>query len=603
MNTFEQYAAIRRITLFEPAPDGSGVIFITDASGQFNLWWAPADGGPAEQMTHFVSESVRDLLVSPDGTRIAFIADIAGNEMGQLYLMPARGGAPERLTNLPKVRHSLGAFSPDGRYLAYSANATGPQDVDIFLRDLITGEVRQLTPGGRLMYLGGAAFSPDGAQMLAVQPLSNADQNLWLIDVATGEARCLTEHPGRQVAFLPGPWRIDGKGFWCFSNDGREFMAVFAHDLESGRAEPVLAHGWDVERLAISDRHGLMACCINEAGSSRLRVIDPATGNDLPLPEIPKGTIGGLAFAGADERRRLFLAMNCYNQANAVYVIDLERQELRLLTPAMAGNLPADAFAPPAYVRIPSFDGLEIPAWLYRPQGISPEAKVPVLLSIHGGPEIQERTDYRYSGFYQYLLSQGVAVLAPNIRGSTGFGSDWQRRVHRDWGGGDLLDMEACARYLQAQDWVDGSRLAVWGRSYGGFAALSCAARLPSYWACAVDFCGPSNLVTFTRSVPPHWKPMVRAWIGDPEEDAELLTLRSPITYVDQIRCPLMVLQGAMDSRVAQTESDQMVERLRALGRPVEYVLFEDEGHELMKQSNQLKGYRLMAEFLLKHLG
>jgi dipeptidyl aminopeptidase/acylaminoacyl peptidase len=603
MTTFEQYTAIQRITLFEPAPDGTAAYFVADTSGQFNLWRVPVDGGPAEQLTHFVNESVRDLLVSPDGTRIAFIADIAGNEKGQLYLMPARGGAPERVTNMPKVGHSLGAFSPDGRYIAYSANAAVPHDVDIYLRDLLTGEVRQLTPGGRLMYLGGAAFSPDGAHILAVQPLSNTDQNLWLIDVATGEARNLTEHPGRQVAFLPGPWRSDGKSFWLFSNDGRACKAAFTYDLESGRTEPVLAHEWDVERLAFSDSHGLLAYCINEAGTSRLRVTDRTTGRDVALPELPKGTIGGLAFAAGDQRRRLFLAMDCYNQANAVYVIDLERQELRLLTPAMKGHLPAGAFVSPEFVRIQSFDGLEIPAWLYRPQGGSPGVKVPVLLSIHGGPEIQERTDYRYSGFYQYLLSQGVAVLAPNIRGSTGFGIDWQKRIHRDWGGGDLLDMEACVRYLQAQDWVDGSKLAVWGRSYGGFAALSCAARLPQYWACAVDFCGPSNLVTFTRSVPPQWKPMVRAWIGDPDEDAELLTLRSPITYVDQIRCPLMVLQGAMDARVVQAESDQMVQRLRELGRPVEYVLFEDEGHELMKQSNQIKGYRLMAEFLLKHLG
>lgn len=596
--TFAQYAATRRITGFEPSLDGNTIYYVADTDGQLNLWQVPAAGGDPVQRTAFVAESVRDLVVSE--SQIAFVADITGNEMRQVYLVPVAGGEPRRLTNQPKVQHTLGAFSPDGRYLAYCANAAAPRDMDIYLTDTSSGETRQLTPGGRLMYA--AAFSPDGSQLLAVQPIANTDQNLWVIDVATGAARNLTEHEGRQTIYMPGSWRQDGRGFWFFSNEGREFLGVGYCDCKTGRREYVLTSDWDIERMAVSSRHGLIAYCTNEAGNSQLCVTDLETGRLLPLPAMPKGVISNLRFAGADQQRRLFLAMNCYNQAAAVYVIDLDRQELRLLTPSMLASLPADAFVSPELVRIEAHDGLSIPAWLYRPAHLAPGARVPVVLSVHGGPEIQERTEYRYGGFYQYLLSQGVAVLAPNIRGSTGFGIGWQTKVHRDWGGGDLKDLEACARYLQAQDWVDPERLAVWGRSYGGFAALSCATRLPAYWACAVDVCGPANLVTFASTVPPHWKPMIRAWIGDPEEDRALLVERSPLTYVEQIRCPLLVVQGAQDPRVVRAESDQMVERLLALGRPVEYRVFEDEGHEFTRQANQLEAYEQMVTFLLRHL-
>jgi dipeptidyl aminopeptidase/acylaminoacyl peptidase len=193
-------------------------------------------------------------------------------------------------------------------------------------------------------------------------------------------------------------------------------------------------------------------------------------------------------------------------------------------------------------------------------------------------------------------------VLAPNIRGSTGYGKSYQRLIHRDWGGGELKDLEACARYLQSLDWVDGKRLGVFGGSFGGFATLSCATRLPDYWAAAVDIVGPSNLVTFAKAVPPFWKRYMKKWVGDPDEDYEFLMERSPITYVEQLKCPLLIIQGANDPRVVKAESDQMVEKLRSLGREVEYMVFEDEGHGFTKRANELKAWKATVEFFEKQL-
>ncbi|HWH71267.1 MAG TPA: prolyl oligopeptidase family serine peptidase, partial [Candidatus Sulfotelmatobacter sp.] len=461
---FEQFFATRRITSFLPTPDGNSVYFVADISGQFNLWRVASGGGWPEQLTLFTNESVREARLTKDHSKIAFLADANGDELYQIYLMPTQGGWPEQVTTRPDVQHSLGAFSPDGRYLAYSGNASAPEDTDIYIRDLETGEVRQITPGGRLMEFAG--FAPDGGHFLAVQVhTANADQDLWLFNTTTGEARNLTEHGGREALYSPGPWSKDGKGFYFLSNDGREFQAIGYLDLESGRKDYVVTAGWDVEGMAVSNKHNLLAYCVNESGNSRLTVAELSSGQELPLPEIPKGVMTDLRFAGNDEHRRLFLTMNCYNQMTAVYVLDLDSRELQLLTPSMLGNLPPEAFVSPDLVEIETFDGLKVPAWLYRPHGMKPGERVPAVLSIHGGPETQERPEYRYGGFYQYLLSQGVAVLAPNIRGSTGYGISYQMQVHRDFGGNDLKDMEACARYLQSIDWVDSSRLGVWGGS------------------------------------------------------------------------------------------------------------------------------------------
>jgi dipeptidyl aminopeptidase/acylaminoacyl peptidase len=217
---------------------------------------------------------------------------------------------------------------------------------------------------------------------------------------------------------------------------------------------------------------------------------------------------------------------------------------------------------------------------------------------------MQERASYSNDGFFQYLVAEGVAVFAPNVRGSSGYGKAYQRMVYRDWGGVDLSDFADAARYLRGQEWVDPHRVGLVGRSYGGFAVLSCVSRLPELdWTAAVVWCGPSNLVTFARSQPPTWRSHVLAMFGDPDENEELLMSRSPTTYADQIRAPLFVIQGANDPRVPKHESDQIVERLRARGVDVCYDVYADEGHKFGKRENEIKARSDAGKFLLDHLG
>jgi dipeptidyl aminopeptidase/acylaminoacyl peptidase len=266
----------------------------------------------------------------------------------------------------------------------------------------------------------------------------------------------------------------------------------------------------------------------------------------------------------------------------------------------MLGGIDPRRLIKPTTIRYRSFDGRMIPAYLYKPKPAGD--KMPVILSIHGGPEAQERPAYLYAGLYQYWLSRGIGVLAPNIRGSTGYGKPYQMLIHRDWGGDELKDIEAAAKYLQSLDWVDARRIGVFGGSFGGFATLSAVSRLPDYWAAAVDLVGPSNLVTFVKSVPPHWLRFMDKWVGHPERDYEELMYRSPINYVDQIKAPLYIIQGAKDPRVVKAESDQIVEKLRARGVAVKYDVYEDEGHGFTKRANELKAWKDSAVFMEEHL-
>jgi dipeptidyl aminopeptidase/acylaminoacyl peptidase len=381
---------------------------------------------------------------------------------------------------------------------------------------------------------------------------------------------------------------------------GHDHHYVEVIDLETGAREPLIHLEWGIEHAALSADRGILAYTVNEDGYSRFHARNLAANRELEFPQMPAGVC--MQFAVSRDGRRVAGLVGTGTRPFDVYVADLRQQLVSRVTESFLGGIPEVELVEPELVRYPTFDGLQVPAWLYRPKHA--DGRLPVLLSIHGGPEAQERTQVtRSSPFYQYLLSRGVAILAPNIRGSTGYGMAYQKLIHRDWGGAELKDIEHAARWLREQTWVDSERIAIYGASFGGFATLSAMTRLPDYWRCGIDLVGPANLVTFARAVPPHWRSSMKKWVGDPDQDAEMLMQRSPISHVEGVRAPLLVLQGARDPRVVKPESDQMVETLRALGRDVEYHVFEDEGHDFSKRANQVQAYRLIAAFLFKNFG
>jgi len=596
---FEQFFASRRISpVADLMPDGERALFVSNISGQFNLWSAAVDGGGwPEQLTSFTENTVRAVAVRGDGT-ILFSADRDGDEFHQLYRIPAGGGWPEQLTDAGQVQHYLagGAWSRDGTRFCFAANSRTPTDTEVFVWDDGAAEPRHLWGEGR--YTFAVSFSPDGTKVLAADFRSNTDISLFVIDVESGGAVEITEHED-EVKFLPGPWSADGASVYVLSDEGRDFTGLARVDVATGGREWVETPDNEIDELAGSADGRVLAWLENVGGWARLRVRDLSTGADLPDPTLPHGTISplGSGISVSKDGSRIVLVWDQPGRPGEIYVVETATGDARPVTESRLAGLRALTLVDPELVAYPSFDGREIPAWLYRPAG---NGRAPFVVAIHGGPEAQERPVYR--PVFQYLVSRGIGVLATNIRGSTGYGKTYQKLIHHDWGGGDLEDWRHAAEWLKAQDFVDGGRLGVYGGSYGGFATLTCVTRLPEYWAAAVDIVGPGNLVTFSRAVPPGWRRFMAKWVGDPDTEEDFLLERSPITYVDQVRAPLLVIQGAKDPRVVKSESDQMVDRLRELGREVEYVVFEDEGHGFTRYTNEIRGYRLTCEWLEQHL-
>jgi dipeptidyl aminopeptidase/acylaminoacyl peptidase len=598
---FEQFFAVRRFSsVLTFTEDGAHVLFASNMSGQFNLWRVPVAGGWPDQLTGFTEDTVRGVGVSPRDGTILFCADHDGDEFHQLFLIEDGSGWPKRLTNEPQVQHFVGtnAWSPDGTKFAYAANSRTPTDMECWIRDAESGETRAVF--GQGMFSFPLAWSPDGTKLLAIDFRNNSDTSIHLIDVETGRARELTPHDD-DALFVPGSWAVDGSGFYLLTDADSEFRGLAYYDLATDRYSWVEEPQSDVDDLKLSEDGSVLAWLVNEEGYDRLHLRDLESGRDLTadLPDGARPHLTGAEppLALSPDGSHAALIVSSPRHPPEVWVVETETGRARAVTESRIGGLREEELVEIELVSFPTFDGRDIPAWLYRPDV---DGKAPVVLSIHGGPEAQERP--LYQPLYQYLLSRGIGVLATNIRGSTGYGKSYQRLVQRDWGGGDLRDWEHAVKWLQQQDWVDGDRIGVCGGSYGGFAVLTCVTRLPDYWAAAVDIFGPSNLVTFAKAVPPTWKRFIARFVGDPETEADFLMERSPITYVENVTTPLLVIQGATDPRVVKGESDQMVEKLRELGRDVEYVVFDDEGHGFTKRTNELKAYRLAAEWLEQYL-
>lgn len=605
LQPFDAYVPQRRF-MGGPAisPDGLEVAAITNDGGQYNLWLWPLGGGAPRQLTHFRDQAVRQVAWSPDGASLAFMADRDGDEQYQVFLLDRDGGEPRRISRADGRQHWLGVrpFSPDGSSLAYAGNDRDETVQDLLVHDLGTDEITRIeSVAGQ--NLDAVDFSPDGRWLLGAISRSNTDIDACLVDLDDPgrPLRNLTAHDG-EVKNVPARWLPDSSGFFLLTNAGSEFSALATCSLD-GDVSTLEAPAWDVDAVLASRDGEVRAWVVNEAGVSVVhgRRGDPSgrgggTTFQVPLPSgvldqatlsVDGRTIAGLFGSGA--------------RPTELVTIDVKTGAMTELTdsrpPALVVSEPA---VEPELVHFPTHDGREIPAWLYRPVvGSGPR---PVLVSIHGGPEYQERPVYAYAGLYQFLLSRGIGILAPNVRGSTGYGTSYQTLIHRDWGGAELGDFEHAVAFLRGLDWVDPDRIGVFGGSYGGFAALSCVSRLPDLFAAGVSIAGPSNLVAMVQSVPPTWRALMADWIGDPVEDHDFLMTRSPVTYAHQIVAPLMVVQGANDPRVVKAESDQIVEALRARGVDVRYDVYDDEGHGFTRRDNEIKALGDVAEFLVAHL-
>lgn len=599
--SFEQYTAVRQLSHPRFSPDGSGFAYLANTTGIPNIWWQPTGGGFPRQLTAFTTQRVTKFAYSPDGRRIALLADTDGDEMHQVYVMDAAGGWPRQLTDARTVQFELAGWTPDSLKIVASGNDREPTQTDAFLIDPETGQIDRYMTGGQYYSAG---VSPDGRHLALNEVFSNTSHRVLLVELQTRAVTMLLQGEGADAAGIrawPVAWRSDSSGVFVVTDAGNDFTGLAFVPVDGGSWRYLLSGadaGADVEDAVLSADGSTLVALLNVGGATQLRAwrVTGLGEEPLPAPELPLGVVRESHVA--KDGGEMLLALSTPRSVTDLWLTDLKTGVQSRVEQGMLGGVPESGMLEPSLISYPSFDR-DIPAWLYRPKGTGP---FPVLLSIHGGPEGQEQPNYAYAGLYQYLLSRGIGVLAPNIRGSSGYGKAYQKLIYRDWGGGELEDIRAAGDYLRGLEWVDAGRLGVFGGSFGGFATLSALTRLSEYWAVGVDWVGPANLVTFVASVPPHWRSSMASWVGDPEEDLEMLTARSPLTHADNLRAPLLVIQGANDPRVVKAESDQFVEKLRARDVQVEYVVDEKAGHGPPDRDGLTRWLKISADFLERHL-
>jgi dipeptidyl aminopeptidase/acylaminoacyl peptidase len=582
---------------FEPTvaltPSGEYAAYSSNASGQFNLCVRSADGGQARQLTSFTGRSVRQVAWCGGGAELVFTADQAGDEQRQVYRVAADGSGLRQLTD--GGQWTLAYQSPvsaDGRYLLAAASDRDPEVRDLLLGDLDAGTwERYRTPEGAIGFAAG--ISPDQTTLLGGAMTSNTACQCLV--VRTGETARPADVVTRKLMgsyFYPGPWAADGS-FYALATLDRDNRALVRCRPGTDQVEVIDAPDWDVEEVAGSADGLTVAWLVNQDGRAVLRARRNAT--ELRVPELPAGVVHAISLSAGGQR--LALVLETPERPGEIVVADLNSGVVRYLTDSRPVATRVRAPVVPRAVVTALADGAAVPGLLYRPEGTG---RHPVLMHIHGGPTLQARPGY--DALIQCLLAGGIGVFAPNVRGSSGYGQAWQEMIYRDWGGIDLEDFAAAARYLHTLDWTDPARMAVYGRSYGGFAALSCLSRLPRLWAAGVSVCGPSDLVALARACPPSWRPNIDRVLGNPDRDAARLRERSPLTYASRITAPLLIIQGRQDPRVPEVTSARLVAALRANGTAVKYLIYDDEGHTFTSRANELHAMTEVVAFLTEHL-
>lgn len=561
-----------------------GSMLITTRFGQTSqLHRVAAPGADRHQLTFFDEPIGAVAAVPRSKTSFVFGKDTGGDEYHQFYLAGLTG--PEKAFTTAGTRNQSLTFSRDGRRVAWAEVGKGDGNYTLRIADFnaATGP----KPGGESIKLTGAtspvAFSPDGHALLLQRYISAAESKLYLWEpgVPLREINPTTE----PVAYQGGDFTADGQSILVISNQGYEFLRLVEIDLASGKVTPITPGDlvWDVETFALSDDGKLLAYGINEGGRSRVVVRELRSRKVLPQPNLPVGVLTALKFS--PDGGSLAIGLNTATAPADIWSWNLKDAELTRWTNSESGGLDPAALVEPEVVKFRSFDGLEAPAWVYRPR--ASKGRAPVIIDIHGGPESQSRPGFN-SRIQYWAVELGAAVIVPNVRGSDGYGKTYLALDNAEKRQDSVKDIGALLDWIATQPDLDKDRVVVYGGSYGGFMVLAALAAYNDRLAGAIDIVGISNFTTFLTNTEGYRRDLRRAEYGDertPKMKAVFDRI-SPLNLAGKMTKPLFVIQGRNDPRVPWTEAEQIVARVRANGGDVWYMLAGDEGHGFKKKQN-----------------
>lgn len=612
----EDWLEVRRQKGASFSHDGTLLAWVSDRGGKQDVWVAPVAGGEPRRVSD-AAGVIHSFAFSPTEDRLVVESDVGGNDQPRIYLTDSSGREPEDLLpQLPeKARIGFISWAPDGSSLLYITHFPGDRHTTIHELDLesrTSTEVWTSTPS-----LSFAMASPDLRRLVLLQVHSDVDFDLYLYDRDLGGEPIHLTPWEDEATYTPTGFSPDGNTLYYTTTRHGEFTVLRALELDPGapedpRPRTVLARDWDVEDGRFSRGGDLFVTVTNRDGTPEVevrRVADGEAGREvagppleLPLPLGKRGRAALVPVAFSPDDRFLVAEMVTDTVPESHQLVDLEEGTVQALEPVLPPSLRGRPMVTGELLRYTSFDGLEVPAYLYRPAGDGPH---PAVIRVHGGPNAQAKR--RFSGFTQYLVARGYAVLVPNVRGSTGYGKTYSTLDNLDLGGAPLSDVVAGKEWLVRHAGVDPERVAVLGASYGGYMALAAATFRPGEFAAHVDFFGPSDLEALVRSYPAYWAVYAtythKKW-GDPNnpDHDEYQYQRSPLHFTERVRSPLLVVQGENDARVPREQSDRIVAALAGRGVPVHYLVIPGEGHGFSKVENRLTAYGAAVRFLDRYL-
>ena len=583
------------------SPDAKEVVFTSNFTGRFNLWKVNSEGGWPIQLSQS-DDRQGGALWSPDGKWILFQSDRGGAETYDLFAIPPGGGELVNLTKTDAISETGAVWSPNGAALAMSYKMKTAPVTDIAIMDWSSRAVRNITNEKTANHLWtGHMWSPDGKFIYASRVNAGfTDSSVFQIEVATGKQEELTPHEGQSRSFVSSV-SPDGKTLLVTSDRPGGYPNVALLDVATKKTNWVTDIQWEAEAGDFSPDGKSFTYIVNEDGRSDAYLADTGTrkGAKLNLPEGLNGFAGNPTPFSADGTR-LLINHQSSTQPGDLWVYEIRDKRARQLTFSAIGSLQAVRIPASQLVHYKSFDGKTISAFLWVPFNLKRDASNPGIVLPHGGPTGQTVDSFNRSVIA--LVSRGYTVIAPNVRGSTGYGIDFQKANTKDLGGGDLDDEVFAAKFMTATGYVDEKKIGITGGSYGGYMTLMAIGKKPDLWAAAVEQYGIINWLTMLEHEDPFLQEYEKSLLGDPVKDREIYDNASPIKFIRNAKAPLLVLQGENDIRVPKEEAEQVVAIYKEIGKPVDAHFYPQEGHGFAKRENQIDAIKRTVAWFDQYL-
>ena len=584
------------------SPDGKQVAFISNMSGRRNIWLVPAQSGWPTQLT-VDNWRQQSPAWSPKGRWIAYTSDNDGNELYDLFLVSTSNGQVVNLTNSPSISEEGPLWSPDGEKLAYSVKPKESPNYEVDIIEIESKKVTHITrntPKAYSNYV--AAWSRDDKWLVVNQrDASSKDGNVLLVNLASGQATNLTPHQGEQ-RFAASDISADDKTVLLSSNSGNGYDNAALLEVATKKLSWLTTGKWEVTSGKFSPDGKRVTWMANVEGNGDIVVCDLGTRQTETLAAGSGiNTLAGSQSPFTPDGTRLLYNHIGPNAPNDLWVYDLAARKSQQITHSLSGGVRSEDMVEPFLIHYPSKDGKwQISAFVYVPYSAQRNGKNAAVVFIHGGPEAQLQNFIIRP--IQYLVNQGYFVIAPNYRGSTGYGKEFQDANRFDLGGGDLDDVISAADWMVKTGYVDSRKIAVMGGSYGGYLTMMAVTKAPDRFAAAIPWIPFVNWFTVFENTSPELREFILANMGDPNKNVAKFKERSPIYFVDQIKAPLLLLAGGNDPRCPRTEAEQVESAVKKRGGVVELKVYENEGHGFVKVENQIDAYTRLAEFLKKYV-